>query len=284
MKRHTLLFAFLLLISCIAAGVGAQWFIARYERWAVYYGAALPYDTFAAYDTLAFDSDAYPDFSDRKREGQIILGYLSTSEAEEYRTYYGDIAAMDVFLQPSEAWDAHTVIDIRKQEWQDYFVNTLVPRVLAKGFDGIMLDTIDTPLYLEAEHPEAFAGMREAAIRLIKAVRAAHPEAKLMLNRGFPILSDIAEDVDYVLAESILVNYNSGDPRYFPQEIYDEYTAALTNAKKENPDLKVMTLDYWDMAPTGRQEIRRIYARQRSHGFIPYVTTIDLSHHHEEPL
>lgn len=253
-------------------------------RWAVYYHGSLPYAEFIAYDLVVFDSDSHPDFAERRAD-QVILGYLSTSEAEAYREYYPHIAEMDVLLAPESHGLAKEVIDIRKPAWREYFVNTLMPRVLAKGFDGIILDTIDTPLHLEEQHPAQFAGMKQAAIELIKAARAAHPQAKLMLNRGFAILPQVASDIDYALAESILLNYDPvrDSSEFFSTSIYDELVAGLKTAQAQNPALIVVTLDY---APNGKFSIpmvRRAYSIQRRNGFIPYVTSYDLGNRHEEP-
>lgn len=272
------------ILLCIIAGVAAYLLHPRLERWTVYYGEAEPFSTFAPYDLVVFDSDRYPDFTARQRGKPIVLGYLSTAEAESYRPYTEAMDTLDVALKAKGEGIPANAIDIRKAAWQEYFVQSLVPYVLEKGFDGIMLDTIDTALYLEERYPDRFPGMREAAIRLVKEVRAEYPHAVLMLNRGFPILDAVAKDVDYLLAESIYVQHDKGrqESRYFPPEVYAEHVAALKAAQAENPALKVVTLDYWK--PEDRAAIRAIYATQRRHGFIPHVTTVDLMHHHREPL
>lgn len=254
-------------------------------RWAVYYHGTIPYSEFAPYDLVVFDSDIYPAFAGQRPPKQVVLGYLSTSEAETYRDYHADILAMDVLLPPEMHRLDKQVIDIRKSEWREYFVNTLVPRVLEKGFDGLILDTIDTPLYLEELDPHRFAGMKAAATELVKAVRTAHPQAKLMLNRGFVILPQVATDIDYALAESIRLDYKpqTDTSQFFSDVIYSELVVALKSAQHLNPRLKVVTLDY---APIGKASIpmvRKVYSDQRRHGFIPYVTTYDLGNHHEEP-
>lgn len=269
----------------LVAALIVQFFLHRTpERWAVYYRSTLPYADFHPYRVVAFDSDDYPDFSQRHK-GQVVLGYLSTSEAETYRPYYSDIMGMGVVLPPSDRWPGKQVVDIRSQRWRDYFVDVLVPGVLAKGFDGIMIDTIDTPLWLEEQYPQEFGGMREAAIDLIQSIRRKHPEAKLMLNRGFQIVDAVAGDVDYLLAESIRLHYNpaTGNASLVPQHIYDELSGQLKAAKKRHSHLKVMSLDYTDMKKHSEPLIRQVYAEQRDNGFIPYMTTFDLAQRHEEP-
>lgn len=254
-------------------------------RWAVYYGDSLPYSAFNAYDLVVFDGDNHPPFAGQRRKGQILLGYVSTAESEDYRDYYPQVQQMGVLKEVSSRWPDHRLIDIREPQWQKFVVEELVPRVLKEGFDGVMLDTIDSALHLEATYPVEYAGMQDAAVELVRAIRKAHPNCLIMLNRGFEILPQVADVLDYELAESVRVRYDiaGNHAELFSDAIYDEMVAKLKAARKQNPRLKVMTLDYWKMSPQENGVIRDIYAQQRAHGFIPYVTTVDLLNLHEEP-
>lgn len=274
----------LVLLSSVGLLFACMSYAQTPKRWVVYYDGVLPFDNFLDYDVIAFDSDFYPEFQEKRREDQVILGYLSTTEGETYRTYYNDIKALDVFIGTSDLWDKHLIIDIREKKWRDYFVHTLIPeRIIANGFDGVMLDTIDTVLYLEEQHPEKFEGMKQAAVKFIAEMRIAHPELKLMINRGVQIVEWTAPYVDYVLAESIRVEYDfqTHEPGLFSEMIYMEYVDALKHAQEINPDLQIVSLDYWMMDEI--EPVKSIYAEQREQGFIPYVTTIDLKKHHPEP-
>ncbi|MBM3617753.1 MAG: endo alpha-1,4 polygalactosaminidase, partial [Alphaproteobacteria bacterium] len=240
LSKTTLILSVVLMSFAIIAGVVlARPATGKNATWAVYYTDKLPYSRFVGYDIVAFDSDSYPAFKDQRRKDQIILGYLSTTEAETYRDYYDTIKGMNLFVGKSDLWDGHMILDIRKPEWRKYFINTLVPQVLNKGFDGIMLDTIDTVLYMEEEHPKEFKGMKEAAIQFIIELRQAYPNTKLMLNRGFPILQEVAPYVDYLLAESIRVEYNfdNNTAKYFPQDYYENVVAEIQAARAKNPKL-----------------------------------------------
>ena len=94
---------------------------------------------------------------------------------------------------------------------------------------------------------------------------------------------EVQEDEDKkVLAESILSNYNLAEKKatYQPDEVYQHYLQKIGSVMRTAPHIKVYSLDYWDMNdPMG---ISRIYSIQRSHGFIPYVTTPDLTNIHPE--
>lgn len=254
------------------------------KSWVVYYNDEIPYQRFIGYDIIAFDSDSYPNFSQR-RPGQVILGYLSTSEAETYRDYYGQIEKLGVLLGSSELWKEHRIIDIRKSEWRKYFINKLVPDVLKKGFDGIMLDTIDSAIYLEEENPKKYKGMKAAALQFMIELRQTYPHIKLMLNRGFEIAEQAAPYLDYILAESIRVehDFDNNTDMLFPKSTYNEYVRILHAAQRKNPKLEVVTLDYWKMKSVYARKIRLIYEEQRKNGFIPYVSTPDLMKFHPEP-
>jgi polysaccharide biosynthesis protein PelA len=254
-------------------------------RWAVYYGEALPYSAFNAYDLVVFDADKHPSFAGQRRRGQVLLGYLSLAEVEKTRTYYDRVQELGVLRKASATWPNARLIDIREPVWRDFVVQVLVPHVLEQGFDGVMIDTVDSALHLEEENPVAYAGMQDAAVQLVQDIRAAYPDMRIMLNRGFAILPQVAGSLDYVLAESIRVRYDmaGNHAELFPDAVYNALVQQLKQAQDVNPRLKVMTLDYWKISPQENDVIRDIYAQQRSHGFAPYVTTIDLLDLHGEP-
>ncbi|MDG1287154.1 MAG: endo alpha-1,4 polygalactosaminidase [Rickettsiales bacterium] len=253
------------------------------EKWVVYYGEALPSERFIDYDVIAFDSRAHPALRPLQNRGKTILGYLSVGEAESYRHDFQAIKDMGVLLEENPEWPDHFVTDIRNRKWVKYLVEVKIPEILHRGFDGVMLDTLDSALYLWEKDKKKYAGMDQAAVDLLATIRRHYPKIKIMLNRGFPVLPEVVPYIDMVLAESIMVNFktNSTQAKYFPEAVTQEYVAAITAAQKVNPDLKVYSLDYWPISD--EKEVRDIYKKQRERGYVPYVTTIDLMEEHEEP-
>lgn len=252
-------------------------------NWAVYYSLALPAEAFASYDIVVFDSDHSPDIQPLKAQGKTVLGYLSLGEAETYRDYFTQIKQQKLLLAPNTAWKGHLMIDIRNPAWKDMVLTTLIPQILHKGFNGIMLDTIDSAIELEKTSPKHYAGMKQAAIELIRDIRTTYPHIKIMLNRGLPILPDVAGAIDMLLAESIYASHaKKSAPRLFPASVYDECVTLIHSAQQINPALVVMTLDYWDMSDI--KGVKNIYSTQRAQGFIPYVSTMVLNEIFEEPL
>lgn len=251
-------------------------------RFVVYYGNNLPWQAFAPYSVVVFDRDKHPPLSSLRAPSRVLLAYVSIGEVEKSRSDYRAIEDQGLVLDTMSSWNGAAVVDVRKREWADYLLNSLIPAVTAQGFDGIMLDTADSLIEMERTEPVRYAGLSDATVDLIKVIRERYPHLVIMLNRGFEILPRVDRDIDLVLAESIFTHWTgTGTPTLVPDATYRHYEALLKEVKEDASRLKVATIDYW---PTKDKEtIRRIYATQRANGFIPYVTEPDLQSLTPEP-
>jgi polysaccharide biosynthesis protein PelA len=251
------------------------------NHWAAYYDTALPARAFKHYDLVVFDRRAYPNFDYLKGRTKV-LAYVSMGEI------YADVPEKILLdkdksiLFHNATWNSYAV-DVTSAMWHR-MVLANVKDAAEKGFDGVMLDTIDSPLYwAKNQGPERSERMREGAVSLIRAIRAAHPDMLLMVNRGFEILPLVAKNINFVLAESILTHKDetSGQFAFFSSQATGDVVQQLHQLLAREPQLQVLTIDYWNMDDVNGLE--RIYATQRAHGFVPYVTTPDLSGHTPEP-
>ncbi|MCI5048762.1 MAG: endo alpha-1,4 polygalactosaminidase [Rickettsiales bacterium] len=248
------------------------------ERFVVYYNDEASVDKFDDFQLVVLDSDVHPKIEDFSRR-KTVLGYLSIGEVREGAVK--DAMPEEVIVKKNENWDSH-IVDIRQPVWYRYVLDEAVPAILKKGFNGVMLDTIDSALYLESQEPEKYKGTKEAALYIIRSIRHNHPEIKIMMNRAFEILPDVAEEIDMVLAESILSHYDLNDDIAKTQEdeVYLHYVEKILSAKALSKGLSVYTLDYWDM--NDKKGVAYIYSTQRAKGFVPYVSTPDLRKIHLE--
>lgn len=254
------------------------------ERWAVYYGTSLPASAFAPYDVVVLDSEYSEPVDALKAQGKTVLGYISFGEAESYRSYYQELKAKDILLKKNKEWKDHVVIDVRKPAWKEYLISTLIPQTLSHGFDGVMFDTVDSPLHIGSKTEEEKIAMGQASVSVICDVHKAFPDMKIMVNRGFDILPKLAPCIDMLLAESTYTDLRLGSskkPRRVNNEEYNGYVDIIKQAQIANPVLKVYTLDYWSLKD--KKGVKGIYAAQRAQGFVPYVSTIDLQQLHSEP-
>ncbi len=243
--------------------------------YAIYYGTEKTANDFKDYDLLVFDKDYHINFKTLSNAGKTVLGYLSLCEIAKTDKYYEDIKNSNLFLSKNETWQSHK-IDIRKKEWAEYIINTAIPKILHNNFDGIMIDTLDTAIALEDSDPVKYKGMKQQAVNLIKAIRYNYPQIKIMINRGYEIHSQITDDVDMILGESVYTTYDFENKKYIKrtEEDYKYQLDKLKAAKIANPKIEIFTLDYWN--ENERAEIKKIYKIEHKNGFNPFVSTIDL--------
>lgn len=278
------MFRFLLIIITILSISTARAYAEEtHEHWVAYYGDKLPAEKFLGFDVIVFDSDSHPPLAPLQSSPRILLGYLSIGEAESYRSYYRILRQKKLLMAKNPLWKGHRIIDIRKPEWATYINNVLIPAILAQGFNGVMLDTLDSPISLENRYPKRYPGMKTAALNLIKSIRARYPTIHIMVNRAFPILPQVSDQIDMVMAETICTDWQPGKkkPVILPVKDYNDSVILLKNLQKKSPSLKVYTLDYWP--PADKKGIKHIYDMQRQSGFIPYVSTLNLQTVYPEP-
>lgn len=247
----------------------------HYKSWAAYYGEAMPEGGLNGFDVLVLDADRHPDFTQAQRQGSKVLAYISIAEIGAYRAYHNRFTTLPNNSLGIEPRWGSSLVDVRNPEWQRYIADVLIPGVLAQGFDGIFLDTLDTALELERKNPALFAGSRAAAINLVQTTRNTMPAAKLlMVNRGFDILPQTAPYIDILLAESILVDARTKPYRLFPPSQHMATVEQIQYVKKNYSSLAVFSLDYLE-SPDKTLE-QTIVCTQRTHGFVAYVARQDL--------
>jgi len=94
--------------------------------------------------------------------GTIRLGYLSVGEADPQRPYWSKVEGQSFLVEPNPGWPSNTRVDVRDARWQQVILAEEAPRLVGLGYDGFMLDTLDTAPYLEGKDPARFAGSRQA--------------------------------------------------------------------------------------------------------------------------
>ncbi len=277
------LFLFILCLALLPASFAVKTGEEESERWLAYYSDKASPQDFSAYTLLVLDSDYRPELAPLSEHGKTLLGYLSLGEAEQHRHYFGEVREEGLLLGENPYWEGSYSVDIRERIWTERVIYELIPSLLHQGFDGVFLDTLDSPLHLEWKEPERYQGMTEAAVRLVRTIRKHYPHIKIMLNRAYEILPQVAGDIDIVLGESVYADYDFENKSYrrVPKQLYQRQLAYLKEAVSHNPALKVFTLDYWE--PHDHEGIAAIYREQRANGFIPYVATVALDRIVPEP-
>lgn len=247
------------------------------DRWVVYYGPPVASAALKSYDLVVLDPQAaasmVPTLTARRK---TVLAYLSLGEINRAHPWFATVEGMGLTGAENPNWPGAFSIDLRDRRWTAMVVEDLVPDLLRRGFHGVFIDTLDTALHLEATDPKAYAGMGEAAVRLIATLRRHYPTLLIAVNRAYPIVPKLAPSIDLVVGESVMTGYDFTRRAYrrLDDETARSQQAVLKDALRYNPALRLLTIDYADPAD---QALRTtLYREQRKAGFVPYVATIDL--------
>ena len=251
------------------------------DRWAIYYDYNVSANAFAEYDLVVFDRITYPDFHNNHKSTK----YLAAINAGEVNMNAPEkiILEHENAILLSQTARGTAVVDLTSTRWHN-IVTAQVDDAARKGFDGVMLDGLEIALKLSAQKsPQAGEEATQQAITMIDDIHARHPRMKIMLNRAFDILPQVANKIDYVLAEGILSERNdsTGQSHLVAANNYQQTAGSLRWAHGLSPSIAIYTLDYWNTSDI--EGTKKIYRMQRDHGFSPYVTSPDLRHFTPEP-
>ncbi|MBN2642736.1 MAG: endo alpha-1,4 polygalactosaminidase [Victivallales bacterium] len=246
------------------------------KTFAVYYGGNADVADFKNFDLVVLDSSYTQIIQQLKQQSKTVLAYLSLGEVNRSRDYFDIVESEGLLLKPNPNWEGAYLVDVRKAAWREFVITQILPDILDKGFNGIFIDTLDSPLEEERANPKEFKGMVESSIKLIKAIRKKFPKIKIMLNRAYAIAPQVGGQINYLMAESIFYTYDFKSKKYIPvsEPLYVQQKNILQNFRRRFPAVQIVTLDYCEESD---QKLRtQIYKQQRDNGFIPYVSTINL--------
>ena len=252
-------------------------------NWAVDYGPASDPANARRYRLLVLEPHHARPIAPLRGPGSRLLGYVSLGEVERNRSYFAALDAAGALGPPNPNWPDARMLDLRHEAARRAVIDRIVPEVLALGYDGIFIDTMDSVEAMEQQNPIANKGMVAAGAALIGQLRARFPNMRMMLNRGYAMLPDVATSIDIVLGEAMASRWNFTTKRYelLSDSDWQWQADRLRAAKARNPALTLTTLDYWD--PSAPRQIAGLYARERAAGFRPYVATLALDRLIPEP-
>ncbi len=248
--------------------------LANVQSWLCYYQAKFPTQEIPNYDLYVFDSYDYPPLEPLKKEGAKVVGYLSVGEVARHDYFFNTIKEKELFVDENENWPGSFRIKIGSPIWHDFVLNHLIPRIIAKGFNGVFLDTIDTADYIE--NVKNISGSIKGTKDLLKKLRKKYPDLIVIMNNGLFFLSDVGKYIDGVVVEDLFTSYDFLKKKYKTPD--KEWTRQrMVPLKKFQAKFKkpVFTLGY--LEPTQKELIQEVTAKARENGFVPYFSDIHLT-------
>jgi uncharacterized protein (TIGR01370 family) len=234
------------------------------ENYIVYYGTGRV-DDLARYDLSIVQPDTLTseELARLKAQGKLVVAYLSVGEVEPRRPWYND-GRVDLhwILGKDQNWGSY-YIDAGQPGWQQ-LMSDLTGEFVAKGYDGVFLDTLDTVDVYPATAP----GM----VQLVRRLRADHPAALLVQNRGFSVVDQTAAEIDAIMFEDVSTTYDFATQEYSPAD--NTATVEELQALHRQTGLPILALDY--APPDNPGLAARAVKLARDYGFIPAVSVINL--------
>ena len=272
--RKYLALALLLVAQYIHPTLTSAQNVAKQPSFAFFYGKDIPWESLGAFDFAVVESDHIkplvmgPGWVHRLNPNTQVAAYIAVGEVHPTRRYFKDMRP-EWKLGENKDWGS-IVVDQAAPGWRAFYVANVVKPLWDAGYKAFFLDTLDS-FYLVAKTPEEQAKQIAGMAQLIKDIKAAYPEAKLIFNRGFEILPEVHKQAFAVVAESLFQGWNAGKKAYVevPQADRDWIWAQLKKCKEEY-GLPVVSIDY--VAPKNRKLARETAKKIRALGVIPWVT------------
>lgn len=237
----------------------------------VNYAARVPTAPLVAHALSIVHPSATLDLDAAHRAGNQVLAYLSVGEVAFDAPYRAEVLARRLpFAGRNPVWNSD-LIDLADPRWAEFIVSQLAPAVVARGFDGFFLDTLDSVELAAGSDTARLAALRAGLVGLIRQLRAAFPSKRIVINRGFPSFDDLRDSVDGVHVESLFESHDftTKASRAVPAA---ETAALLAQLRRiAAAGRQVYVLDYTDPADAPRATAAA--DRIRAHGFHAFVST-----------
>jgi polysaccharide biosynthesis protein PelA len=208
------------------------------------------------------------------RSAHRPFAYLSAVEIAPDARYRAEVERLGIPLLGKNANWGGDIADVSDPKWTDFVVNHLAAAAVKQGYRGFFLDTLDSVAMAEQAQPEKGKAFREGLVRLIRALKKAYPDRDIILNRGFGLLSSVAEVIDGVMVESLFQKYDFNTKAYLPESADGSQWLLNILGKIRNAGLNVYVLDY--VAENDLALAARTARRIESLGYNAFISTVAL--------
>ena len=234
------------------------------ERYAFIYSKNIDDRFINFYDKVVVEADAIDNIY-ALRYPEKMVAYVSVGEIEPWRKTKNRYNKSWI-ISKNRTWNS-LIADLRKDAYQA-FIFERIAYLYKQGYRNFFLDTMDA-YHVTAKDKRLFKLQQKALIDFIHKLHKKYPKSKIIVNRGFEILEQIHNDIDAVVAESLLNRYNHADKTYIPVPKQDRAWLLANFKKAKKYGLDVISIEYSNKST---QERLNIAKRIRKLGFIPYIT------------
>lgn len=271
MQRISLMFLFLLLVNTTLT-VTDLLAAPSLSSVAFYYATKPPLDELQAFDVVVVDPDTVgispKQYKTRHSE---LFAYVSVGEADPARRHFKQIKP-SWLIGENRAWKSK-LVDLANPAWRTFFLEQVVEPLWSTGYRGFFLDTLDS--YQLVQDKKRHQALEAGLVEIIRSIKKRHPEARLILNRGFEVLDQVKDVAFAVAAESLYQDFDPTTGIYGEVKEQDRQWLLGKFAEVSKAGLPVIVIDY--VAPKDRELARKTADKIKKLGFIPWVTDKDLA-------
>lgn len=231
---------------------------------AFFYGKDVPRELLAHYDRVVVEPDHFAKIPESPRAE--LFAYVSLGEVNRTRPWYASIPK-NLFLGKNAQWGSD-VVDTKNPAWQAFVLDRVIEPLWAKGYRGFFFDTLDSYKNFAKTPAEEQPHARQLGA-IVTTLKKRHPDAKVVLNRGFDVLPH-SSGVDGFVAESLYAtcDSNGANCRDMPTTATQELLQRLKTVQSTY-NVPITVIDY---APPDRAGRKAIANRIRESGFDPWVS------------
>ena len=233
---------------------------------------------------------------------KLLVSYLAIGQAESYRYFYEDDwgpGNPEWIFAEDEFWPGDFYVRYWDPEWKAILMgspDSRVDRIVAAGFDGIYLDTVDAYTFFPDPEPDMFGNIRhlESAARMRDLVKEVSAYAReISGNPDFGVFVQNAEELVspwYGVPDWLepLTGIGKEEPFFYATDVkVDDPDTIMYNDMFLGEFLAagkiVMNVDY----VTTPENIAEAYTSAREKGYIPLalgdkdLATIEIHPGHE---
>ncbi len=235
---------------------------------AFHYGPSPPVDVLRHYDHVVVEPDHWSATDREQLEPPQLMAYVSVGEVRPSRSWFSDLDT-GWLLEENPEW-ASRIVD-PCAEWCAFLMKRRFEPLWRDGYRGFFLDTIDSPLAGVPADSALFEIRKAGLTRIVQQLRARFPKARIVVNRGFELLPQIASSIDGVVAESLYQSWTKAHGYHAVKREDRAWLLGKLNEARNTFDVPVTVIDY--VSPTNRTLAVETARNIASHGFSPWVAT-----------
>lgn len=240
---------------------------------AFFYGHPIPIAQLSRFDWVVVEPEEVSDEELSALQGKKVevFAYLSVGEAHRGRRWAKDLNPAWI-IGFNSAWNSD-ILDPTQAGWHQILLKQMEDFWRA-GYRGFFLDTLDS--YESVYKTDGDLESRSQAMAaLIRTMHERLPGVRLLLNRGFRFLPQVASMAVGVVAESLFETWSPSEQRYVTAKAEDtEWLLEQLKSVSRRDHLPIIVIDY--VQPGDIERARATARRIAALDFIPWVTTQSL--------